>query len=123
MQAVKGEFEQAGATLVAITPQLPEHSESMVDESQLGFDLLTDHGSEFAAELGLRFSLPDDLRAIYEKFGINLPKHNDEPSWTLPMPARMIIDQDSVVRSVDADPDYKIRPEPAATLVELKKLI
>ncbi len=123
MQAVKDEFEKTGATLVAITPQLPEFSETMVDEHELGFDLLTDHGSEFTAQLGLRFELPDDLREVYRAFGIDLAKHNDEPSWTLPMPGRFIIDQQGIVRSVDVGPDYTHRPEPAKTLEELKEII
>lgn len=120
MQAVSAQFEKAGATIVALTPQLPEFSETMVDENSLGFDLLTDHGNEFANEIGLRFELPEDLKAIYQKFGIDLVKHNDESSWTLPMPARLIVDKQGVVRAVDVDPDYTVRPEPEATLAALK---
>lgn len=122
MQAVKDQFDKMGATLVAITPQLPEFSDTLVDEKSLGFDLLADHGNEFAAELGLRFALPEDLKAIYQKFGLDLPKQNGESSWTLPMPGRIIIDREGIVRSIDVDPDYKKRPEPEATLSALKKL-
>lgn len=122
MQAVKDQFDKMGATLVAITPQLPEFSDTLVDEKSLGFDLLADHGNEFAAELGLRFALPEDLKAVYQKFGLDLPKQNGESSWTLPMPGRIIVDKEGIVRSIDVDPDYKKRPEPEATLSALKKL-
>lgn len=122
MQAVKNQFDAENATILAITPQLPEFSETMVDENSLGFDLLTDHGNEFAGRIGLSFELPEDLKAIYQKFGIDLAKHNDESSWTLPMPARIIVDKSGIVKAVDVDPDYTVRPEPEATLDELKKL-
>jgi hypothetical protein len=47
-----------------------------------------------------------------------------ENAFRLPMPARYIVDQQSVIRSADVSPDYTIRPEPsetAATLEELTK--
>jgi len=119
---MKEQFEALGATIVAITPQLPEYSETMVDENRLGFDLLTDHGSAFANEMGLRFALPDDLKKVYQKFGIDLEKHNDETNWTLPMPARIIVDQGGIVRDINVDPDYTIRPEPEDTLALLKNM-
>lgn len=122
MQAAKTQFDKMGATVVAITPQLPEFSNTLIDEKSLDFDLLADHGNEFAEKLGLRFTLPEDLKAIYQKFGLDLPKQNGESSWTLPMPARIVIDKQGVVRSVDVDPDYKIRPEPEETIEAIKAL-
>jgi peroxiredoxin len=111
-----------GASLVAITPQLPEHSRSLAEKHRITFDILSDPGNAYAAELGLRFALPDDLRAVYQGFGIDLAKHNGEPSWTLPMPGRFVIDRAGIVRAVDVDPDYTHRPEPQKTLADLAAL-
>ena len=61
MQQVKGELTDLGATIVAITPQLPAASNSLIEQQHLEFDLLSDPGTAYAAELGLRFTLPDDL--------------------------------------------------------------
>jgi peroxiredoxin len=71
---------------------------------------------------GLVFTLPPDLQAIYEKFGIDLPKGNGDGTWRLPVPARFVIDRQGIIRAVDADPDYTRRPEPAATVAALKSL-
>lgn len=49
-------------------------------------------------------------------FGISLPDHNGDESWELPLPTRLVVDAEGVIRSVDADPDYTIRPEPEASL-------
>jgi peroxiredoxin len=38
------------------------------------------------------------------------------------MPARFVIDREGIIRAVDADPDYTRRPEPAQTVVVLKRL-
>lgn len=115
-------LKQHKATIIALTPQVPEHSRPMVEKHKLSFDILSDPGNGYADQLGLRFTVPDDLQEVYRSFGIDLPKHNGEPSWTLPMPARLVIDAGGIVRAVDADPDYTRRPEPAATVAEVAAL-
>jgi peroxiredoxin len=122
LQAVLSEMDELGATLVALTPQLPEHNRAMRDKNALNFHLLSDPGNAYAAELGLRFDLPADLKEVYMSFGIDLPKYNGDHSWTLPVPARLVVDQDGIVRASDVDPDYTRRPEPAKTIADLKAI-
>ena len=55
-------------------------------------------------------------------FGLALPDFNGDESWELPIPARIVIDPEGIVRSVDADPDYTRRPEPESTLETLRGL-
>ena len=87
----------------------------------LSFELLRDHGNRVAEAYGLAFPLPDDLREIYVKFGIDLAKGNGDGTWRLPMPARFVIDRQGIIRAVDADPDYTRRPEPARTVEILRQ--
>lgn len=84
--------------------------------------MLRDRGNRVAAQYGLVYTLPDDLKQVYLAFGIDLEKANGDPSWTLPIPARFVIDIEGVVRAVDADPDYTRRPEPAETIAVLRSL-
>jgi peroxiredoxin len=121
LQQVLGQIVAHNATLVALTPQLPEHSRGMIAKQLLGYELLSDSGNAYAARLGLRFALPDDLRADTAR-GLDLPKHNGEPSWTLPIPGRFVVDRGGIVRAADVDPDYTRRPEPEKTLGDLATL-
>lgn len=75
-----------------------------------------------AARFGLRFALPDYLRAIYASFPLDLATYNGDASWTLPMPARFVIDRQGIIRAADSDPDYTTRPEPEETLGALRAL-
>ncbi len=84
--------------------------------------MLRDHGNQVSAKYGLVFTLPEDLRAIYLKFGIDLAKGNGDGTWGLPMPARFVIDRTDMIRAADADPDYSRRPEPAKTVEVLQTL-
>jgi peroxiredoxin len=122
LQQVTGTLKEAGARICAITPQLPEASRLLIERHKLGFDLLLDHRNEYAAKLGLRFQLPDDLKEVYLSFGNDLAVRNGEDSWTLPMPGRFVIDVNGIVCAVDVDPDYRYRPEAEKTVADVKAL-
>jgi peroxiredoxin len=122
LQQVTGELKELGATLCAITPQPPEASRPLIEKHKITFELLSDYRNEYAAKLGLRVRLPDDLKQVYLSFGNDLAVRNGEDSWTLPMPGRFVIDTQGVVRVVDVDPDYRYRPEPEKTVADVKAL-
>ena len=122
MQQVASALKEHGATIVAITPQLAEASRSLIEKQRISFDLLSDPGNAYAAKLGLRFALPDDLKGVYLSFGNDLAVRNGEGSWTLPMPGRFVIVSGGIVRAADVDPDYEHRPEPQKTVDDVKAL-
>ncbi len=113
-----------GAGLVAMSPQLPEHSRELIERRHLSFPILTDRGNKVAGRFGLRFSMLEYLRAIYRTFPLDLTQVNGDDSWTLPlpMPARFVIDRQRIIRAAESDPDYTTRPEPADTLEVLRAL-
>ena len=122
MKQVAGTLKELDATIVVITPQLAEAIRSLIQQQKISFDLLSDPGNVYSAQLGLRFTLPDDLKAVYLGFGIDLPVRSGEPSWTLPMPGRFVVDRGGIVRVVDADPDYERRSEPQKTVDDVRAL-
>jgi peroxiredoxin len=122
LQESVSEIKSFGATLLMISPQIEEYSRSLIEEKNLSFDLLSDPGNQVAQKFGLVYQYPDDLKQIFLKFGIDLEKFNNDDSWTLPIPARYIIDRDSVIRYAQADPDYTIRPDPLHTIEALRSL-
>ena len=122
MQQVTGVLKELGATICAISPQPPEATKPLIEKHKISFDILSDRGNDYAAKLGLRFKLPDDLKHVYLSFGNDLTVRNGEDSWTLPMPGRFVIDPNGIVRAVDVDPDYRYRPEPDKTVAEVRAL-
>ena len=105
-----------------ISPQTEEHSRAFVKLKGLSMPLLSDSGNQVAEKYGLAYKLPDDLREIYLKFDINLVKYNGNDLWTLPMPARYIIDQRGIIQYAEVSPDYTVRPDPSHTIAALRKL-
>ena len=112
LEAAKPEFDNYGASLVAISPQTAPNSRKSVRQNKLSFPILSDVKGKVGAAFGLRFNLPDYLVELYKQLKNDLPTFNDDPNWTLPMPARYVIGQDGVILYSEVNPDYTRRPEP-----------
>jgi peroxiredoxin len=111
-----------GARLVAVSPQIPDESMSLAEKHALDFTVLSDIGSDTAKAYGLAFDLPDDLAAVYDKLGFDLPRVNGGHPRTLPIPATYVIDQTGSVRWAFTDTDYTKRAEPADVITALDAL-
>jgi peroxiredoxin len=112
LEAAKPEFDKYGASLVAISPQTAPNSRKSVRQNKLTFPILSDVKGKVGAAFGLRFNLPDYLVELYKQLNNDLPTFNDDPGWTLPMPARYVIGRDGVILYSEVNPDYTRRPEP-----------
>jgi peroxiredoxin len=112
LETAKPEFDRYGASLVAISPQTAPNSRKSVRQNKLSFPILSDVKGKVGAGFGLRFHLPDYLVELYRQLKNDLPTFNDDPSWTLPMPARYVIGQNGVILYSEVNPDYTRRPEP-----------
>ncbi len=123
MQDIVEPLRALGATLVALSPQKPELGLSIIEKNNLTFDILCDPENAYATRLGLKFSLASELKPIYQGFGIDLSTCNGDESWTLPMPARIVVDKQGIVRATDIDPDYTVRPEPQKTLEDVRRIV
>lgn len=119
LQSYADQFRTAGANIVVISPQEQPSAQKTITENGLSFDVLSDIGNSYAQQLGLTFTLPADLQTVYQGFNINLPDHNGDDSWMLPMPARLVIDASGKVLFTDINPDYTQRTDPAETLAVL----
>jgi peroxiredoxin len=108
---------------VVISPQVaPSPREAGVQHPEHAYALLIDRGNDVARRFGLAFALPEAIREIYRNGGIDLEVANGDTSWTLPMPARYVVDRHGIVRAADVHPDYTRRGEPAETIAALRRL-
>ncbi|GAA5219028.1 peroxiredoxin-like family protein [Corallincola platygyrae] len=117
------EIRDAGATLVAITPELPDASLSTSEKNELAFEVLSDVNSAYAKQLNLVFDLPEELRPIYKSFGIDVEAHNGDGQFALPLAATYVVGSDGNVASAFIDADYTKRQEPSEVVAALKRLV
>lgn len=123
LQKVLPELLAAGATLVAVSPELPDYSLPLVEREGLKFPVLTDLGSSVARQFGIVFPLEGEIRRIsLEVFQVDLPKFNGDQSWDLPVPATFVIAPDRTIRMAFFDPEFRHRVEPEQVLQVLDGL-
>jgi len=104
-----------------ISPQVQRASRETGNEPVVTFLALRDRGNEVARRYGIVHEIPRDLQQLYAgRLNLDLATVNGE--WALPMPARFVIDRTGIVRSVETDPDYRERRDPASTLEALGRL-
>jgi peroxiredoxin len=123
-QAILPEIKTLGASLVAISPQTPDHALTLAEKHKLGFELLSDAGNKVARQYGLVFSLPEPLRQLYiKKFGVDLRDYNADEAYELPLPGTFIVAPDGTIRFAFVDCDYTLRLEPEEIVNQLRQIV
>ena len=122
LQKLVPEFEAAGARLIAITPENPDHSMSTKEKNELTFEILSDEGNKVAKQFGLVFTLPTEIQSIYNTFGIDVNKHNGDDTFELPIPATYVINSAGEIVYHFVNSDYTQRSEPSDVLAAVKAL-
>ncbi len=122
LQEALDRFLDVGATLVAISPNLPDGSMTVVERHGLEFPVLSDVGNSIASEFGLVFRVQDDLVAEYRDMGIDVGRSNGGTEWEIPLPATYVVDQDQTIVYAFVDADYRKRAEPADVIAAIEAL-
>ena len=105
-------FTVNGAHLIALTPELPDHSLSTSQKHDLEFEVLSDVGNEVAKAYGIVFKLTEEVAEIYHK-AFDLEAYNGNNSDELPLAATYIIDESGKIIYAFLDAEYRNRAEPA----------
>ncbi|MEM8717257.1 MAG: AhpC/TSA family protein, partial [Cyanobacteria bacterium P01_G01_bin.4] len=71
---------------------------------------------------GLVFELPEQLRPIYTDFGIDIPTHNGDETFELPIAATYVIAPNGKVAHAFVDADYTKRLDPEDIVSALQAL-
>lgn len=121
LQSYLPRFKAAGATLVALSPELPDKSLTTIEKNELAFEVLTDYNNEVARKFLITFSLNEELIGIYNDFH-KLEDYNGVSTNELPVPATYVISKDGIIKYAFVDTDYRRRAEPAEILDVLKSL-
>ncbi len=114
-----GDFKKRGAELVAITPEKPDLSVTLAENKKIEFPILNDKDNKFAKKVGLVFGVTQELKSIYQQFGIDLEKSQGNAEWKLPIPATFVISKTGKVIYAFVDPDYTNRATPEDILQAL----
>lgn len=118
-QKLLPEFEKHNATLVAISPQLPDHSLTVQEKNNLAFPVLSDVNNSVGKQYGIVFPL-GSIQGFLHNATKGIDKHNGSKDRELPLPATYIVRQDGEIIYDFLDLDYRNRAEPEEVLKALQ---
>ncbi len=116
------DIEAAGASLVAVSPQTPDSTITVVERQNLAFPVLSDVGNRVSRAYGLVFAVDAGTREQYRAVGIDLAASNGTDTWELPVPATYVVAPDGTVRFAFVEADYTRRATTAQIVEALETL-
>ena len=113
------EFKEQGAAVIALCPQRKEFNETLAKELNLGFPILQDRDNFIARAFRLKLKTPPEVIEAERFLGLDLPSHNGNDNWDLPIPSRYVLDHSSVVTYSELHVDHRMRTDPLDFLTRL----
>jgi peroxiredoxin len=99
-----------GATLLAVSPEIPENVAKTVEKTKATYSVLYDEGMKIMKAYDVEYELPENTVTRYRNSGLDIEKSNGANGKYLPVPAVYIIDKESIVTYRFFEQDYKKRP-------------
>ena len=123
LQAALPEIRKRDASLIAISPQSPDHALSMTKKAELEFDVLSDVDQHVIRDYRLQFTLPADLQSVHlNVFDLDLRAQTANGTWNLTVPGTFVISADGRIVAAGVEVDYRARMEPSVILESLDEL-
>jgi len=113
---------ELGASLVAISPQVPERLVAIKERHKLSFFVASDKDNQLGRKFGIVFTANEESQKALQAKGTNLGEITGTGTWDLPMPAAIVIGQDRVVRFADVSPDWLVRTEAPEILAAIRAI-
>jgi peroxiredoxin len=112
-----------GASLLAVSPQVPERLREIKDRHALTFFVASDTDNGLARKFGIAFTSNAASQEYAKARGLNMPQVIGTGTWELPMPAAIVIGTDHVVRFAKVSPDWLVRAEAEEILQAVEELV
>ncbi|CAG2534328.1 Peroxiredoxin [Maribacter dokdonensis] len=123
LQAKLPEIQSLGATLVAISPEVPDASMTKNEISEMDFTVLSDQDAKVASKYGVAWEVPEFLLDhMRVDRNLDLKQINKGNGTVLPIPATFIVGTDGAIQWSYVNVDYRTRSEPDEIVEALKSI-
>jgi peroxiredoxin len=109
-------IKSRGAEVIAISQQTAAENRQARNLNGIEMPILEDPGGKVSFQFGVRWAIPEFLRDLHRAGGVDLPKSHGDNSWTLPIPARFVIDQNGIIVYSEINPDQTRHTDPRGIL-------
>lgn len=97
--------------IIAISAETQAYTRTIKAEAGAHFPFLTDIANGYALSLNLAIWIDDDMSAMIEAAGWDIPKYHGSAGWIMPIPSVFVVGQNGLITARHVDPDYRRRLE------------
>jgi peroxiredoxin len=121
LERILPDMKVLGASLIAISPQRVEFSQSTATALGLTYPVLTDIGNVVAKQFGVAYKLAQNFLRDMKSAGVDLLVVNGESgAQELPVPSTFIVNGESLVTLATIQEKWTTRVDPAVILDTLR---
>jgi hydroxyquinol 1,2-dioxygenase len=122
LQRLLPDIEALGASLVAISPEMPDRTAMAVKDNALTFPVLVDSGNAVARQFRLTHQIDPRVVRYQLGNGNDVAAYNGMDIAEVPLPATYVVGSDGVVRYAFVNADYTKRADPEVIISVLRDL-
>jgi peroxiredoxin len=115
-------LRELGASLVAISPQVPEKLRAIKERHKLEFSVASDLNNALGRELGILYTFDEASQKSSIASGKTIGETTGTGTWELPQPTAVVIGPGGIVRFADVHPDWLLRTEAEPILAAVASL-
>jgi len=115
-------LREFGASLVAISPQVPERLRAIKQRHSLSYSVASDPGNQLARQFGILYTFDEASQQSSIASGKTIGEVTGTGTWELPQPTAIVIGKNGLVRFADVHPDWLLRTEAEPILAAVAPL-
>ena len=90
-------------------PERGEYTRTVRDRTNGRLTVLSDIDNGYALSVGVVMWLGDEVRSLYQQFGLDIERYQGNATWFVPIPATFVLDRSGVIIGRKVDPDFRTR--------------
>jgi peroxiredoxin len=115
-------LRELGATLLALSPQIPDKLRAIQEKHGLEFLVGSDLHNELGRRFGILYTFDEASQQAALSRNTPIGDVTGTGTWELPKPTVLVIDRNKVVRFVDVSADWLVRTEAGPIIEAVRRL-
>ena len=111
-----------GTQVVSVMPERGEYTRKVRALSNDALTVLSDIDNGYALSVGVVMWLGDEVRSLYQAFGLDIERYQGNATWFVPIPATFVLDRNGIIVGRKVDPDFRSRMDMEEILATLDRL-
>lgn len=121
-QSIVDELAKYNTQLIAISPQLPDHSLTLEDKKAFPYKIVTDLEMKVAKQFKILLEIKGFVKVRYLTLDRDLSRLNGSGDWTLPVPSVFLINKEGSIVFSSVNADWRERLEPSDILNAVRSI-